>query len=163
MHLIEILKHSAVLPKKQAVFWLNRVSMRDTLIYIFVLIFLLYLPEGYTLAFQDNLLLDSNLRSVFILQSITFYPMYVIFSGLVMITLLAAGALILSTFLKRKLAFQHLWKMTAYALTIPLLIHTAVKLIGWDHWSIVLLLAGGLYVILCRMITIYPKKKTREP
>ncbi|WP_026571664.1 MULTISPECIES: DUF1189 family protein [Sediminibacillus] len=161
MGLIKIFKHSIVLPKKQAVFWLNRVSMRDTLVYIFLLIFVLYLPEGYDLAIQDNLLLDSDLRSVFILQSITFYPMYVIFSGLVVISALAAVALLMSRMLSRKLAFQHLWKMTAFALTVPLIIYTLIKLTGWGNSYLVMLLLVGLYFILYNMITVYPKRKNK--
>ncbi|QTM98823.1 DUF1189 domain-containing protein [Sediminibacillus dalangtanensis] len=162
MELIKIFKHSIALPKKQAVFWLNRVSMRDTLVYIFLLIFVLYLPEGYALAFQKNLLLDSDLRSVFILQSITFYPMYVIFTGLVVISALAAGALLMARLLHRKLAFQHLWKMTAFALTLPLIIYTAIKLTGWGNGYLVLLLLVGLYLILYKMITVYPKRKKQS-
>ncbi|SDL93639.1 DUF1189 family protein [Sediminibacillus halophilus] len=159
MELIKIFKNSIALPKKQAVFWLNRVSMRDTLVYIFLLIFVLYLPEGYALAFQENLLLDSDLRSVFILQSITFYPMYVIFTGLVVISTLAAGALLMARLLHRKLAFQHLWKMTAFALTLPLIVYTGIKLAGWGNGILLLLLIIGLYLILYQMVTVYPKRK----
>ncbi|WP_053220228.1 DUF1189 family protein [Virgibacillus senegalensis] len=162
MQLWKIFRHSVTLPKKQAVFWLNRISMRDTLVYIFLLIFILYLPEGYALAFQDNLLLDSDLRSVFILQSITFYPMYVIFSGLVVISVLAAGALLMARLLDRKLAFQHVWKMTAFALTLPLIVYTAVKLAGWDNGIIFPLLILGFYVILYKMVTVYPKRKNKN-
>lgn len=158
MKLINIFKHCMILPKKEAVFLLNRVSMRDTLVYIFILIFLLGMPEGIELVFADNQFLKSDLRSVFILQMITLYPMYVIFSSLIGISLLAAGGLLVTILFKRKLTYHHLWKMSAYALTTPLLLSTITSLIGISHWSINIVLLVVFYFITYKMIIIYPKR-----
>ncbi|WP_226037296.1 DUF1189 family protein [Aquibacillus saliphilus] len=158
MDLIKIGKQSIALPKKQAVFYLNRVSMRDTLVYIFLLIFIVFLPEGIKTLFAENSL-QSELQSMYFLQMVLFYPLYIIFTGLMGISILAFFGLLLSTLLKRKLAYSHLWKMVAFALTIPLILTMLVSIIGVGYWLFSVLFLFLFYVILYKMIVVYPKRK----
>ncbi|MBM7570769.1 DUF1189 family protein [Aquibacillus albus] len=155
--LVQLFKQSIHLPNKKVVFGLNRVTMRDALTYLFVLLFILLLPDGIDWLSNGQMIGDSQ-HSVYVLLVITFYPMYVIFSGLIGSSLLAVGGFIFAKICKRNLAYQHIWKMSLFALTIPLMLNTILSLLGWEYWLIQLFLFGFFYIILVRMVMIYPKK-----
>ncbi|MRH41759.1 DUF1189 domain-containing protein [Aquibacillus halophilus] len=160
MDLKKIIKQSLSLPKKEAVFFLNRVSMRDTLVYLFALLFLVFLPEGIQSLLADNLS-QSERASSYILQMIVFYPIYIIFLSLIGISALAASGLLIVKVGKRKLAYQHLWKMTSFALTVPLILNMIVSFIGLDYWLIRLLILLMFYLILYKMVMVYPRNKNK--
>ncbi|SET99500.1 Protein of unknown function [Salinibacillus kushneri] len=151
------LKNSFLLPKKSALFRLNRISMRNTIVYISIILFLLFVPDVIQMIIQFE---HTNIpRSMYILQLCVIYPFLIIFLAVTGISLLAGISYILKGILRRKLAYQQLWKMTAFALTTPLILHVLFK-----HTIHFPLITNGLpllvlYSIMYRMIITYPKKR----
>jgi hypothetical protein len=159
VELMIALKNSLLLPKKSAVFRLNRISMRNTLVYMFFLIFLALLPDFVIEMFSSISSSQNSGIEVFILQLIVLYPLFCIFLGIVVISLSASIATAIKSLLKRKLAYQQLWKMTVYALTVPLIIYFIISWLNYNHWSIYLLLFVLHYSIMTKMILVYPRRK----
>ncbi|WP_035723671.1 hypothetical protein [Gracilibacillus boraciitolerans] len=161
MAIFSILKNSATLPKKAAMFRLNRVSMRDTLVYLFLLFFISFLPNVIMNVVQFNLSQSDIAYSQYLLQIIVFYPFFMMFLVVTSISLLATGPWLLTWILQRKLAYQQLWKMTSYGIFWPIIIYHLLFFINIPisvSFSVSLAL---LYFILYKMIIIYPKRKGR--
>ncbi|SER67224.1 hypothetical protein SAMN04487944_1085 [Gracilibacillus ureilyticus] len=162
MTLFSILKLCAKLPRKEALFQLNRVSMRDTLVYLFLLFFISFLPNVIIniLTFEA----DESLLSYtqFLLQVIVSYPFLMMFLVITSISLLALIALIFRTLLQRKLAYQQLWKMTGFALLFPLICYHILFFTPLPDSIAVIISLIWLYVLLYQMIIIFPKKKVRR-
>lgn len=158
MNLIYAFKYSVTLPQKKALFKLNRMSMNITTLYIITLIFLLNIPSQLTMMFGTEI--SDVPRNSYIIQVIIVYPFVILFSALVGITLIALTGLLLAKLLKRKLTFQQLWKMSAYAVTSPLLLYYVLDYMGVSNVSVNLLFLLILFFILIKMIIIYPVKKT---
>ncbi|UFU01204.1 DUF1189 domain-containing protein [Radiobacillus kanasensis] len=162
MQFIYILKNSLLLPRKEALFRLNRVSMRNTIVYIFFLMLLLHLPDivGALMTIDENAEIP---KEIFILNLIVSYPLLLILSTFLGVSILAAISLLLIIFLKRKLAYHYLWKITTYALTIPYMIYKLLlnnlELTGYLAEVISLSI---LYYIMYKIITIYPKKEGKR-
>ncbi|GAB2539159.1 DUF1189 family protein [Gracilibacillus alcaliphilus] len=158
MRLLAILQKSASLPKKEALFWLNRVSMRDTLVYLFLLFFIVFLPNVILLILRYEAGLSHISYSQYLLQIIVFYPFFTMFLVVASISLLALGAWLWRTLLRRKLAYQQLWKMTGFALLWPLLLYQLLTFLPiLDGFG---MSAALLYFLLVRMIMVYPAKKS---
>ncbi|RPF55448.1 DUF1189 family protein [Aquisalibacillus elongatus] len=155
MNIINILKNSFQLPHKQALFRLNRMNMRDTLVYINLLFFILFLPDAVNFVLN---IIDANgsIPDVVYIQVIFLYPALTIFITTISVTGLSGIAYLMRTWLSRKLAFHQLWKMTAFALTVPIIVYLMFKLINQDS-LILVSLAIWLWFIY-KMITVYPKK-----
>ncbi|KAB8127846.1 hypothetical protein F9U64_16965 [Gracilibacillus oryzae] len=161
MILISIIKNCAKLPRKEALFQLNRVSMRDTLVYLFLLFFITFLPNVILniITFEAD---ESVLSySQFLLQVIVSYPFLMMFLVIASISVLAFPAFIIRTFLHRKLAYQQLWKMTGFALLFPLICYHILFYLPVSNNIAVLISILWLYVLMYRMIIIYPKKKSK--
>lgn len=159
MAIFAILRKSANLPKKEAIFWLNRVSMRDTLVYLFLLFFISFLPNVILIIanFEQG---HSHISfSQFLLQIIVFYPFFMMFIIVTGISILAIGAWIMKGFLQRKLAYQQLWKMTAYALLWPLIIYHLLFFTTIPTSIAFLVGLVVLYILMYQMIIVYPKKR----
>ncbi|WP_163580685.1 DUF1189 family protein [Gracilibacillus saliphilus] len=159
MAILAILRNSAILPKKEAMFWLNRVSMRDTLVYLFLIFFISFLPNVILMIanFEQG---QSHISfSQFLLQIIVFYPFFIMFIVVTGVSILAIGPWILKIFLQRKLAYQQLWKMTSFALLWPLIIYHLLFFTPLPTSFAFLVGLVLLYIILYQMILIYPKKR----
>ncbi|SHM51895.1 DUF1189 family protein [Gracilibacillus kekensis] len=159
MAILSILRKSASLPKKEAMFWLNRISMRDTLVYLFLLFFISFLPNVILIISQFDPTQSQIPYSQYLLQVIVFYPFFMMFLIVSSISILTLGSWLIKWLCQRKLAYQQLWKMTSYALLWPLLIYHLLfftKLPVTFSFTIGLVL---LYIILFKMIISYPKKK----
>ncbi|WP_058308371.1 DUF1189 family protein [Gracilibacillus massiliensis] len=159
MAILSILSKSASLPKKEAMFWLNRISMRDTLVYLFLLFFISFLPNVLLIISQFESTESQIPFSQYLLQVIVFYPFFMMFLIVTSISILALGSWFLKWVCQRKLAYQQLWKMTSYALLWPLLIY---HLLFFTKIPITLSFIIGLtllYIILFKMIISYPKRK----
>lgn len=130
--------------------------MRDTLIYLFILILIFSLPNVIEVFRKGQLLAHGDVRSLFILQGIIIYPMYIILAGVMGISLLAVGGVLIKKVMKRKLTYHHMWKMTVFSSTNALLLSTIEKLFGVSHMWIDLLLVLLLYFYLYKMIIVYP-------
>ncbi|QNK89149.1 DUF1189 family protein [Sporosarcina sp. resist] len=77
--------------------------------------------------------------------------------GIVGILLLASIGILIRAIIKRKLAYQLLWKMTVYALTYPIMLYTLFDVFGITHWVVNLLLLLIFLLIFLKMILAYPK------
>ncbi len=152
-------KNSLLLPKKKAVFRLNRISMRNTLVYLFLVLFLALSPNFILSALSNKELLEGNGLDLFLLQLIVLYPMVCIFLGIVVISLLAGGGMLLKGLFKRKLAYQQLWKMSVFALTIPLILFFIISFLELRHWMLYIGLLVLFYLYITFMIMVYPKRK----
>ncbi|UOQ86739.1 DUF1189 domain-containing protein [Gracilibacillus salinarum] len=159
MGILSILRKSAILPKKDALFWLNRVSMRDTLVYLFLLFFIVFLPNVIIMIAGYEQGYSQVSYSQYLLQIIVFYPFFMMFLVVTSISALALGSLLFRWILQRKLAYQQLWKMTAFALLWPLLSYQVLYFISKEPTLAFLLCAILLYIIVVKMILNYPKRK----
>ncbi|GEN46375.1 hypothetical protein AHA02nite_21510 [Alkalibacillus haloalkaliphilus] len=160
MGLVRIFKSSLKLPSKKALFSLNRESMRDTMIYILVLMFLICLPDATRITYNYIIGERSIPVDLFITQLIIIYPFLVAFLMVAGVSLHAGIAYVTRSFMRRKLAFQQLWKMTAYALTIPVMLTIILRAFQLDSFLLLALPFILLHVLLYQMITVFPKRKT---
>ncbi|UOQ44519.1 DUF1189 domain-containing protein [Halobacillus salinarum] len=163
MGFFDSLWHSLQLPKKKAMFHLNRKGMTSTIGYIFILLCLLFLPDLILTIQHLNEQLETNERGLYMAQVFFFYPMYLISMILVGISILAGGALLLKKFLHRKLIYQQLWKMVVYAATIPLIISSILKHTPVPNWISFLLFISILFFYMYKMIKAYPRAKKAAP
>ena len=156
MELLISFKNSLLLPRREALFRLNRISMRNTIAYIFTLMFLLYIPEIVSTILERKDLPEGVMPSLYVLQLVVFYPFVILFLGITLVSILAFFALFLKQILRRKLKYQQLWKMTAFTMTLPLIIYTFLRLVGLDNFLLTILLMVIFYYLLYKMIIIYP-------
>ncbi|MFD2637542.1 DUF1189 family protein [Piscibacillus salipiscarius] len=156
MKLGTILKNSLLLPKKDALFKLNRMNMRDTLVFINLLFLILFLPDA--IRFVQNVK-DTNgsIPDVVIIQVVFLYPALTIFLTTLIVTALAGISYLIRNSLNRKLAYHQLWKMTSYALTWPIIIFLFIKIFMLNLLFILISIVIFLYLI-TKMILIYPKR-----
>lgn len=159
MNLLSIFKRSLMLPKKEALFSLNRVSMRDAMVYIIILLFILFLPDIVHDFIRSSSSDNSFLLEVFVVRLLVLYPLLILFIMVSSISLLSALIIPIKELLKRKLKYQQLWKMTVFALTIPLIIIFAFRILQINEWYINLLPLIIYFVLMIKMITVYPKRK----
>ncbi|MCA1012489.1 DUF1189 family protein [Halobacillus halophilus] len=162
MEFLDSLWNSIRLPKKEAMFRLNRKGITSTIVYLFILMTVLFLPDMIGTIIR----LDSNLtevsRGLYLVQVFVFYPMLIIFLILVGVSALAGAALLMTNQLDRKLTYQQLWKMTAYAATVPLVLSILLKNTPVPNGLSALIFFSLFIYIMFRMIIIYPKKKAKR-
>ncbi|WP_186578779.1 DUF1189 family protein [Aquibacillus kalidii] len=157
MELFTIFKNCILLPRKEALFRLNRVSMRNTLTYMFVLIFILFIPSIITSISEANQLTESDMKSLYVIQVIILYPFTILFMIMAFTSILAVSTVLIKNLLGRKLKYQQLWKMTAFALTQPLLIYALFQVFGFSHPMVNFILFIMIYFLIYKMILTYPK------
>lgn len=157
MNLPFIFKNSLLLPKKDAVFQLNRVSMRDAMTYMVCLLVLLFLPDIAKMIMNPEWMTEGITYSTYIIQILVFYPFLILFLVVAGVSMLAFVSFGMAKMAGRKLTYHYLWKMTGYALTVPLMIYTILKLFQINHAGVNLILMLVLYFSICKIILIYPK------
>lgn len=158
MGVLHAFQLSLSLPKKEAVFQLNRVKTKDFLLYIVFLLLLVSLPNGVGLV--RNSVSGGKFAKEFLIILFA-YPSSVILLGMATVSLLAATGLAIRKLARRKLVYQLLWKMSVYALTYPVLLISVFNLFGITHWLLNLLALVIFLVIFTGMILAYPK--VRQP
>lgn len=158
VNLVFILKKSLLLPKKKALFELNRVNMRDTLSYTVCLMSLLFLPDIIKMIMNADQVYKGSLYSAYIIQILVFYPFLILFFAVAGISILTFFSTIITKLVKRKLAYHYLWKITSYALTYPVLIYTVLKLFHIDHVVLNQIPLINLFFITYKIILVYPKR-----
>ena len=161
MQFIKILKESLLLPQKKAMFQLNRIGMDKIMIYLFILFMLASLPE-----FVSRLTSWTGLGGEmnFILQLIYFFMFYYLILSILLIGVisfiayLGRGIVRLSN---RKLYYGTLWKLTACAMTIPIIVFSFISFI-WPipDWFLFIFFVYPI-LLLTRMIFLYPQKRIR--
>lgn len=159
--MIDSLLNSFRLPKKEAMFQLNRKGITHTIGYLFLLLAILFLPDMIGTIIQ----LDSDLtevsRGLYLAQVFVFYPLLIIFLIIVGVSVFAGAAMLIKKAMGRKLAYQQLWKMSAYASTVPLILSVLLKNIDVPNWISSILYLTIFTFLIYRMIRVYPKAPTK--
>lgn len=152
---------SIKLPKKEAMFRLNRVGMDIAVIYMFILLAIISIPALIErLTTTEGLGADINI----IFKLIYFFMFYYLPMSLIIFISLSVVAYIgrgITYVLKRKLRFSILWKMVAFTTTVPFLLYTILALLFPISDTYLLLAIIYSLLLLIKMITIYPKRRER--
>lgn len=154
--------NSLQLPKKQAMFKLNRTGMDITVVYMFILLFFVSLPT-----FIEQMVNPMGaMASMNIVFSLIYFFMFsylpltiIVFLLLSLIAYIGTG---IAQLLKRRLRFSLLWKMSAYLTTIPFLIYTGLSFFFPVNDSFLWLVLVYTLLLLIKVITVYPKRKKRK-
>lgn len=156
----EIFTNSIRLPSKKAVRRLNQIGMDFTVFYMFLLLLIASIPSFLEQLFGST---GTNFEISFFFFILYFFmffylPFVLIIFG--MLSLLAYIAVLLTKVLKRRLRFAILWKLIAYATTIPLLLYTAIAL--FYDFSIIYLGLTSIYSLTIVIIIIlsFPRRRT---
>ena len=163
MVFFDSLMNSFRLPKKEAMFRLNRKGITSTIGYLFLLLTVLFLPDLIGTIIRLDSSLTEVSRGLYLVQVFVFYPLLIIFLIIVGVSIFAGAALLLRKALGRKLTYQQLWKMTAYASTIPLILTVVLKNISVPDSISALLFFTIFSFLMYRMIIIYPKASRKRP
>lgn len=156
-----VFTNSLKLPNKQAMFKLNRTGMDRTIIYMFILLFIVSLPIlveqiTSTSGFVSNMNL---LFLIIYFFMFSYLPLTIIF--FILLSIIAYLGTLIAKFSYRRLRFSLLWKMSAYLTTIPLLIYAFMSFFidinDYFLWFILLY----VLILLIKVITVYPKRKQR--
>lgn len=162
MNIIEIFKYSVLLPNKKALFRLNRIGMKMIVTYVFILMLIAASPPLTTFIFTGRLPAENDIPpTLFILQFFFFYYLLVVFIGFLGISAIAYIGLWLRKWLQRKLAYQQLWKMSAFAATVPLLLYTLAETLAINHWTVVITFLIVWLAIITKMITAFPRRNEK--
>lgn len=149
---------SLQLPKKRAVFTLNRIGMDTTVFYMFILLFISSIPT-----FIEQLQVNERLSTFFFLIFFfIFHYLPVVIIVFVALSILAWITLLITKLAKRKLRFSILWKMNASATTIPLLLFTIAS--PFYPLGTTYLIVSILFIlaIVTKIIFIYPRRRERN-
>lgn len=157
---LDVCIHSLKLPQKKAVFALNRIGMDITVIYLFILLAIASIPELINQLSGGGPTHQVNPFFLLIFFFIFYYLVLVLIVFSVL-SIVAYIATLLTRMLDRKLRYSLLWKMTAFATTIPLLLYTAISF--FYPLSEKFLLLANIYIlfVLVKIILIYPKRVNR--
>ncbi|WP_010648881.1 hypothetical protein [Oceanobacillus massiliensis] len=151
---------SLKLPKKNAMFKLNRAGMDVAVIYMFLMLAIVSIPSLIE-RLTATTGLGADLHIIFkLIYFFMFYylPMTIlVFAALSIVAYMGVGFAMIT---QRKLRFAILWKLSAFTTTIPFLLYTVITLLF--HVSDLYLAIAFLYafILLIKMITIYPQKRT---
>ncbi len=159
---LDALIHSLTLPKRQSAFALNRIGMDITVIYLFILIGLASLPELFNQVFLNETS-AAHLQIFFlIIYFFIFYYLILVVLVFINLSLIAYIGTLIARLGKRKLRYSIMWKMSAFATTLPLLLFSIVSF--FYPLSPLFLLVSALYIffILIKVIFIYPKRKLQK-
>ncbi|GGA70273.1 hypothetical protein [Ornithinibacillus halotolerans] len=153
--------YSVQLPTKNAVFKLNRIPMDITVFYMFFMLFIISIPSLINqLTRSSGLGSDMNIVFKLIYFFIFNYlPLTIIV--FLLITFVAYLFTWIAKVMQRKLKLQIIWKMIAYTTTIPFIIYTVVALLFQVNDTYLLLSAFFSSALLIRIISIYPKRRSK--
>lgn len=153
--------HSLRLPKKQAVFALNRTGMDIVVIYLFLLLIIVCIPSFIDQMHNPSgFLSDMNLFFLLIYFFIFYYlPLTLIV--FILLSIIAYLATKLAHFMKRKLKYSILWKMSALSTTIPFIVYTIIAFFHPLNHIFVLISIVFICILLLKIILIYPKRNRR--
>lgn len=162
MVLIEAFLNSLKLPKKKAMFALNRVGMDMVVVYLFILLFIVSIPQ---LVLQLSMTEGMSADLPVVLKLIYFFMFYYLPLTITVFLFLSVFAYIgvgIAKWMKRKLKYQIIWKLLAFTTTIPFLLYMLLTaFFPLSNWYMLLAIVYSL-VMLLFMIQKYPKRKTRK-
>mgnify|MGYP001954997339 CR=1 FL=1 len=155
MRLLQISKDSLSFPKKESVKRLMKIEMKHTILFLFLLLFILILPTEMELLLNNE---GDIPKSIFFLQLFVVYPLFMIFLGLAGVSFLSGLFMFISRMVKRRLKYQFLWKMTVYALSKPILIVTLLDFLAISNPFFLVLIFLLLVFLMYKMIVSFPKR-----
>lgn len=161
MVFIRAFLHSIRLPRKKAMFQLNRIGMDVTVIYMFILLAIASIPSLIdSLATSTGSIAEINIFFVFVYF---FFVYYLTLNGIVFVflSLIAFIGTGISKLLRRKIRFAILWKLCAYTTTLPFLLYTILAFFLPISQGYLWLLCAYTFIFLIKMITVFPKRKKR--
>lgn len=136
--------------------------MDVTVIYMFILLAIVSVPafiNQWTGA--ENLAAGMNFLFFTIYFFIFFYlPLTIIV--FLFLSIIAFLGVIIAKWMRRKLRFSILWKMSAYAATIPAVIYTAIALFAPVSNIFLIVFILFIFFMLLAIISVYPKRKVRN-
>ncbi|WP_442600159.1 DUF1189 family protein [Neobacillus sp. D3-1R] len=151
MNLFDLFKNCLSLPKREAVLRLNKVEMKTTFYYFFLLMLVWIFPMELKLFFENK---SDSVSPVLIL-----YPFFMMFYALIGISLFTLLGWGLSKLFQRKLRFPLLWKMTTFSLTIPIIFWTISNLMIENNKIVNVIVIVMILFYMVKMILVYPKRK----
>ena len=151
--------NSIKLPQKRAVFTLNRIGMDITVFYLFVFLAVASLP-ALLAQMSAGKISGLYVHTLFVLiYFFIFYYLVIVVIVFSLLSIIAYIALLISRALKRKLHYSILWKMSAFASTIPLILFTVLSFFMELSYGFLALMIIFTLIILVRIILIYPARK----
>jgi uncharacterized membrane protein YhaH (DUF805 family) len=151
------------LPKKQVVFRLNRERIGVPFLYVGVLLALICIP-----LFVQTFLQSEGIVADLILPMFAVYFLFIYFpifalSVFFLIAAVSAIALTVAKLADRKLTYMMLYKIAAFAATIPIIGYGACLLIS-EEIATIWMWASFVYmvVMLTSVVFHYPKVKKRQ-
>lgn len=152
--------HSVKLPQKRAVFTLNRVGMDITVFYLFLLLAIASIPA----LVDQKAINDASVLQVhpffYLIYFFIFYYLILVLVVFGLLSLFAYIGTFITRVLHRKLHYSILWKMFAFASTIPLLLFTCVSFFYPLSYLFLSLATLYIFTILMKIILIYPRRKS---
>lgn len=153
--------NSIQLPKKQAVFHLNRIGMDITVLYLFLLLIIASIP-----ALIDQIInIDAAAVDIhpFFWAIYFFIFYYLIFTTIVFIVVSAIAyiATILARIMNRKLRYNIMWKMVAFSTTLPFLLFTLFSIFFHVNYTFLSLTSIYIFFNIMMIIRIYPAKRKK--
>ncbi|HLS67208.1 MAG TPA: DUF1189 family protein [Pseudogracilibacillus sp.] len=158
---LHIFNSSFLLPRKQTVFALNRIRMDITVFYLFIILAVASIPALIKQTFIDPI---TNVQIHGFFLFIYFFIIYYLILIIVVfctISVIAYIAKWLAYLLKRKLHYAILWKMTAFATTIPTVLFTLLSIFFTLSNIFIVFAFIYVFVMLICIITIYPQRKPK--
>jgi len=146
------------LPNKAAMKRLNKLEMRNTILFLLLLLFIVALPIEINLLLDDSYKESDIPQNIYIIQVLLFYPFLMLFLGIAGISTLAGAGVGVSKVTHRHLKFQFLWKMCAFALTKPIIIFAVANILIGTHWIVNTIIFILLFYTILRMIFHYPSR-----
>lgn len=157
-----VFKDSLKLPRKKAMFSLNRTGMDIVVVYLFILLLFVSIPPLIE-RIQEVQVAGIDVQKFF--RIIYFFIFFYLPLNVIIFAFISGIAYIGKGFaylFQRKLHYSLLWKMTAYTTTIPFIVYTVLAF----FFSIpdTFLWLGVLYtlLILVRLILIYPRRRPKK-
>ncbi|MCM3740143.1 DUF1189 domain-containing protein [Oceanobacillus luteolus] len=162
MIFIEAFINSLKLPNKTAMFKLNRIGMDIVVVYLFILLFIVTLPQ---LIIQLRISEGLAGGLPFILKLIYFFMFYYLpltIAVFIFISILAYIGIGFAKLMERKLRYQIVWKLIAFTTTVPFLIYMLLS--SYFPISDRYLFLAIIYslILLVSMILKYPKRKVKK-
>lgn len=162
MILIDAFINSLKLPNKKAMFKLNRVGMDIVVFYLFILVFIVSIPN-LVLQLQMTEGLAGGLPVILkLIYFFMFYYLPLTIAVFLLISVMAYVGVAIAKLMKRKLRYQIIWKLLGFTTTIPFLTYMLLASFFPISDKYLLLAIVYSFTMLIFMILKYPKRRARK-
>ena len=150
---------SIQLPKKKSIFKLNRIGMDTVVIYMFILLAIVSLPNLINQLRVGSELSEKIGSFFYLIYFFIFHYLVVVVLVFIVISIIAYLATKLTQMSGRKLHYSILWKMVAFSTTLPFLLYTILAFFYNLNDNFLCLSFVYTFLLLYKIITTYPKRK----